>query len=76
MAKPNKSHTCTADTFCLINRTSLRQVGDGRKLECPICGTVYDPDEKEGAVGDLADMTEKELDEYLEDYFRNVGWDI
>lgn len=42
--KPNKNRTCEDGTYCIINQTKLLQIGDGRKLQCPVCGALYDPE--------------------------------
>ena len=28
--------------YCYIARPKLRQIGDGYKMECPVCGRQYD----------------------------------
>ena len=35
---------CTGKPFdyCYIARPKLRQIGDGYKMQCPVCGRIYD----------------------------------
>ena len=28
--------------YCYIARPKLRQIGDGFKMQCPVCGRIYD----------------------------------
>jgi hypothetical protein len=28
--------------YCYIARPKLRQIGDGYKMQCPVCGRIYD----------------------------------
>ena len=28
--------------YCYVARPKLRQIGDGYKMECPVCGKQYD----------------------------------
>ena len=56
--------------YCIVNRTKLVQMGDGRKLKCPVCEAVYDPDYK-------PPLTQKEKEEAYKDMInRKYGWPL
>ena len=71
MTIPNSSRTCEANSYCRINRTKLRQTGKGRRLSCPRCGTIYDPDE-----GREKQIAEEELDAQIDEYLEQYKWYI
>lgn len=65
---PNDSRTCDNDRYCTINRTELVQIGDGYKMKCPVCGTLYDPQWK-------PPPTQEEKEEaYRRMINRKYGW--
>jgi hypothetical protein len=66
--KPNKNRTCTANTYCIINKTALRQMGDGKKLKCPRCDAEYDPDYVSPPT------QEEKRNQYREMINRKYGW--
>lgn len=39
-------HICKGCMYCIINRTEMRQTGNGYEVRCPICSWLYDPEEE------------------------------
>jgi len=42
--QPKKPESCRGRPidYCYVARPRLRQIGDGFKMQCPVCGRVYD----------------------------------